>query len=240
MNTPPILSIITATYNAELFLPKLIQSLRDQIDKDFEWIVADGASTDGTLELLKSVNDFQIKILSKKDHGIYDALNRGIEASSAAFYLVVGADDILYPNCIKDYKSALAVDAEIVTAWIDSNEGVLKPKSLPDWWARQFSYVSGHSVGAVFRKSLHDQYGYYSKKFPIAADQYFIQKAVQGGATVKHLDVVVGKFDSTGVSSIDILGTITESYRIQILLGKNKFFQTLFVILRLLKNLSKI
>src|SRR5699024_1576503 len=92
------LSIITATFNAVEYLPTLIESLRKQQDKDFEWVVADGASTDGTLELLESIDDLNIQITSREDFGIYDALNRGIKACSGEFYLVMGADDVLYPN----------------------------------------------------------------------------------------------------------------------------------------------
>lgn len=69
------LSVITATYNAIEYLPSLIECLRKQEDQDFEWVVADGASTDGTLELLESITDLNIVITSQEDFGIYDALN---------------------------------------------------------------------------------------------------------------------------------------------------------------------
>src|SRR5690554_463607 len=113
------LSIITATYNAMDHLPNLIECLRNQEDQDFEWVVADGASTDGTLELLQSITDLNIIITSQEDFGIYDALNRAIKLCGSEFYLVMGADDFLYPNGVKDYKEAIVDGVDVVTALID-------------------------------------------------------------------------------------------------------------------------
>ena len=62
---PLKLSIITATWNAENFLPRAIKSLEKQTDKDFEWIISDGSSTDSTLEILKNVEGINIKIISQ-------------------------------------------------------------------------------------------------------------------------------------------------------------------------------
>ena len=120
---PTKLSVITATYNAEKFLSRVIKSLQEQIDKDFEWIISDGASSDSTLEILKSTEGINIKVISGEDFGIYDALNRGIKACNGEFYLVIGADDELYPNAIQNYKEAIEDGVDIITAYIDTNNG---------------------------------------------------------------------------------------------------------------------
>ena len=235
------LSVITAAYNAVEHLPKLIESLRNQEDKDFEWVVADGASTDGTLELLQSITDLNIKISSQEDFGIYDALNRAIKISSGEFYLVVGADDFLYPNAIKDYKSEISGNFDIVTASIKCGGKIYFAGCRGrSWFSGMAEYVSSHAVGAIYRRSLHDKFGFYSRKFPIAADQLFTLKAIRGGANVKIIKKEVGFFNDSGVSSVDVLGTLTELYRIQLVLGQNKCVQTLLFILRLLKNYKKL
>ncbi len=106
------LSIITATYNAAEHLPRLIESLLAQTDQDFEWVVADGASTDGTLELLEQARPKFRRVIvdSRPDFGIYDALNRAVKLSTGKFYLVLGADDELFPGGIEAYKKELMVD----------------------------------------------------------------------------------------------------------------------------------
>ncbi|MEN9258541.1 MAG: glycosyltransferase [Gloeomargarita sp. SRBZ-1_bins_9] len=98
----PLLSVVTATYNAAHDLPRLIASLAAQTDQDFEWVVADGVSTDGTLELLEQARQKLQRVVvdSRPDFGIYDALNRAVKLASGEYYLVVGADDMLFPEAI--------------------------------------------------------------------------------------------------------------------------------------------
>lgn len=237
---PTKLSVITATYNAEKFLSRVIKSLQRQSDKDFEWIISDGASSDSTLEILKSTEGINIKVISGEDFGIYDALNRGIKACNGEFYLVIGADDELYPNAIEDYKKNIEDDIDIITACIDTNNGKIEPNSGPKWLKGQFHYISGHAVGSIYRISLHQKFGYYSRKFPIAADQLFVLTVANCGAQIKILKSVVGKFSNDGVSSVDILGTLCEFYRVQVVMGENKFLQTVLFVLRLIKNFGKI
>ena len=237
---PTRLSVITATYNAEKFLSRVIKSLQEQTDKDFEWIISDGASSDSTLEILKSTEGINIKVISGEDFGIYDALNRGIKACNGEFYLVIGADDELYPNAIEDYKKNIEDGIDIITACIDTNNGKIEPNSGPKWLKGQFLYISGHAVGSIYRTGLHQKFGYYSRKFPIAADQLFVLTAANNGANIKTLKSVIGKFSNDGVSSVDILGTLCEFYRVQVVMGENKFLQTVLFVLRLIKNFGKI
>lgn len=241
---PVKLSIITATWNAEKFLPRLIKSLQAQTDMDFEWVIADGASTDSTLEILKAVEGLNIKVLSQEDFGIYDALNRGIKACNGEFYLVMGADDELYPNGVGDYKNAIENGVDIVTASIETKNGISKvaDKGIRSrsWFSGMSAYVSGHAVGSIYRKSLHDEFGYYSRKYPIVADQLFVLKARKGNAEIKQVDEVVGKFDDGGVSGTDNIGFLTEMFRLQLGIGENKSLQTILFILRLFKNYKDI
>lgn len=238
---PIKLSIVTATWNAENFLPRAIKSLQQQTDKDFEWIVSDGASTDGTLEILKKVEGINIKIISKEDFGIYDALNRGIKSCNGEFYLVIGADDELYPNAVKDYKESIEDDVDIITAWIDVDCGISKAGKAPIWLYSLFNhYITGHAVGSIYCTKLHEKFGYYSRKFPIAADQLFVGQVLKAGSKVKIIKNVVGRFSNEGLSGNDTIGCLTESYRINIILGENKFLQTILFLLRLFKNFGKL
>jgi glycosyltransferase len=234
------ISVITATYNAIDHLPNLVESLRNQSDKDFEWVVADGASTDGTLEYLQSITDLNLKVISQEDFGIYDALNRGVKASSGEFYVVTGADDILYPNAISTYKAAISDDVGIITANIDVGNFIAKPKEGMAWFYGMGAIVSGHSVGCCIRRSLHEKFGYYSRNFPICADQLFIGMVFKNQVPIKAVDIVVGVFELQGLSSIDVLGMLTEFYRIQVRLGLNKYIQSFLFMLRLVKNIKNV
>ena len=239
--TLPSISIVTATYNAAALLPHLVASLRGQIDKNFEWVVADGGSSDGTVKIVEEAGETlrQVLVTSQTDFGIYDALNRAIKLSTGDYYIVLGADDTLAPDAIANYKQAIAeTNADLITAQIQSDAYARgrRVRCLP-WLYAQFAYVSGHAVGLAIKRSLHEQVGYYSRKLPIAADQLFIQKAMQMGARLSSHEFVAGYFDSHGgASSQDVLGTLLEGYRVQLALGESKWVQTTLLLVRLIKN----
>ena len=233
----PTISVVTATYNAAEYLPGLIKSLQAQTDKDFEWIVADGGSSDNTLELLAAVKDLTIKITSQADFGIYDALNRGVKMAAGEYYIVIGADDIFFPDAISELKTAIEPTTDILTANIKQNDQLIAPLNKAPWLYGMRSYVSSHSVGTLFKKALHDDFGYYSNKFPITADNFFILKVIKDKSTqLKQIDAVIGKFSDAGLSSTDTVGTLVENFRVQLMMGSNKYLQIACLFLRLLKN----
>jgi len=233
------ISVITAVYNAEDCIQHLIESLRKQNDQNFEWVVVDGLSTDSTLEILKEIDDLNIKIISEADFGIYDALNKGIKACTGEYYLVAGADDIFFQNAIKDYKAAIEDGVNMVTATIIKNGNEVKAGNGPAWQFGQGAFISNHAIGVLIKKNLHEIYGFYSRKFPISADQLFIQQCALGGIYFRKIDAIIGEFFLEGISSTDHIGALTEFFRIQILLGRNKWIQYIIYILRIFKQLKK-
>ena len=237
MEKKTTISIITATYNVVNDLPNLIESLHNQSDKDFEWVVADGASTDGTLALLKSVSNINIVTSSQPDFGIYDALNRAIKLSSGDYYIVAGADDCFYGDAIANFRQAIEHSgADIIAASAMYGSRCMQVKKGPSWLFSQFSFIAAHTLATAFRKNLHLTYGNYSRQFPIAADQYFVMRACSGGAIRYEGDFVAGKIGQGGVSSVDRIGNATEVFRVQVATGGSIFVQTLLFLLRLLKS----
>jgi len=118
----PTISVITVTFNTAKLLPGLIESLRAQTDRDFEWIVVDGASTDETIHLIKSAGDVVTNWISEPDFGIYHALNKAVRMATGQYYLVMGADDRLNPDAIAQYREhAYRSKADIITAMIMRN-----------------------------------------------------------------------------------------------------------------------
>lgn len=236
----PTLSIVTATYNAESYLPHLIASLVAQTDPDFEWVVADGGSTDQTLDLINAAKS-QLKTIivdSRPDFGIYDALNRAVKLASGDYYVVVGADDVLFPEAVANYKRACAeTGADFVTACYYDGDKLIAGIRQPAWeWLRgMHAYVTGHAVGLAIRRDLHKKAGEYSRYFPLLADQLFILQAIHQGARVVLRDFIAGRYYSQGRSSRDVLGFILELYRIQVKMGHSLTFQTLLLLYRLIR-----
>jgi len=229
-------SVVTATCNAVEHLPNLIESLREQTDRDFEWVVADGASDDGTLELLNTITDLNITISSQPDFGIYDALNRAIRMSSGEYYIVAGADDIFDIDAISNFRRAIdKSSADIVVANARYRHRPVNVRKGPAWLFGHVALIASHTLATAFKKDLHRLYGFYSNKFPIAADQLFVMQVCKGGASCYESDFVAGEIGCEGVSSVDQAGNATEVYRVQRMLGRSRVVQILLLVLRLLK-----
>lgn len=235
------ISVVTATYNSVAQLPRLIGSLRAQTDKDFEWVVADGGSTDGTLALLRDTTDLKAVISSQPDCGIYDALNRAIKMSSGEYYVVIGADDRFSSNAIADFrKAALESGADIVAARVMSRGQLLRVREGKAWRYGAGAFITSHSVGTLFRKALHEQFGFYSRKLTIAADSLFVKQACLGGAKRYAASFVAGEFNAGGASTVDIAGALSDLLRVQLLTGENKPLQIALFVFRLVKHYKRI
>ena len=175
------ITIITATLNAEKYIYRLIKSLQNQTDKTFDWIVIDGGSTDSTHEAIIKTVDLNVHFFCSPDFGIYDALNKGVRRTTSGYYLIVGADDVLTPNAIESYKKTiLKCNADIITTVIKQNNKLIMPKSNFGWLYGLPGVASSHAVGMLFKVELHERFGFYSHKLPIAADQLFVKNALAG------------------------------------------------------------
>src|ERR1041384_6364869 len=92
------LSIITVNYNNRTGLERTIKSVADQTQTDIEYLVIDGGSTDGSIELIKSFGPKITEWISENDTGIYEAMNKGIMRSSGEYLLFLNSGDYLYSN----------------------------------------------------------------------------------------------------------------------------------------------
>lgn len=240
-NISPTISIITATYNAAGSLQELVESLRRQTDRGFEWIVVDGASTDGTADVLRECDDVLTNWISEPDFGIYDALNKGLKLANGEYYLVIGADDKLFANAIRDFKEAVdKSQADIVTADVLMNGKLRSIRKGPTWMFGASALISAHATGTIFRRRLHEHFGMYSRKFPIAADSLFVKQVCLGGIKPYHASFVAGEFGTMGVSSVDVAGILSEFFRVQLLTERCKLLQLVIYVMRLLKHWNRL
>lgn len=96
MEGKPKISIIIPTYEASKTLSVALESILEQSFTDYEILIIDGLSTDNTVEIAKSYNDKRIRIISERDNGIYDAMNKGIRLAEGEWIYFLGSDDRLY------------------------------------------------------------------------------------------------------------------------------------------------
>jgi glycosyltransferase involved in cell wall biosynthesis len=110
----PVLTLITVTFNAGAVLERTLRSVRAQTVQEFEYLVIDGASTDGTLALVRAAGDVVTRWVSEPDRGIYDAMNKGLALATGEYVWFLNAGDELHDHCvIERFYERLADDADV-------------------------------------------------------------------------------------------------------------------------------
>lgn len=238
------ISIITATFNSEKFVSGLISCLRQQSSINFEWIVADGGSTDRTLKLLGDVDDIDLVIDSRPDHGIYDAINRALGLATGDYYVVVGSDDVLYPDAIERMYDALDKyeNTDVIVFGVKFGDELRTAYWRPaSGWLGASHVVTAHSVGMLIRKSLHQVVGVYSLSFPLCAEALFIKRLLLlPQFRIATCASVVGEFNLDGASNSNTARGLCEGYLVQLSTEHSAMLQTLLFILRVSKNIWRI
>ncbi len=108
----PLLSVITATYNDELYIQDAIDSILNQTYRDFEYIIVDGGSKDETLNIINKYEDKIAYWKSEKDNGIGDAFNKGIQLSTGSIIGIINSDDWYETGAVEKIVDGLAFDIQ--------------------------------------------------------------------------------------------------------------------------------
>jgi len=117
------LSIITVNLNNKSGLQKTIDSVISQTYKDFEWIIIDGGSTDGSKELIEQYSQYITYWISEPDKGIYNAMNKGIVQAKGEYLQFLNSGDALYDKYVLDkILKATNITSDIITGSIFSNK----------------------------------------------------------------------------------------------------------------------
>ena len=237
-----LVTIVTSTLNAESKIEQLICSLRNQSVRNFDWIVADGGSSDRTLEILANSLDVLTRLIEGPDFGIYHGLNRAVSMVQTPYYLVIGADDTLDKDAMLYFtRAAVECEADFISGRVSTSDGeVLRPARGNPFRYGHLAYVSQHSVGTLIKTALHKQVGMYSNRFPVAADRHFILKAIKRyGATVYPLNVIVGNYSMTGTSNNQYYNTLLDIFKVDYELSNRPLTTALKSLLRYAINLGR-
>ena len=196
----PLISIITITLNAEKYLEQTIQSVFNQTYKNIEYIIVDGGSTDGTLGIIEKYKNAIDRILSEKDEGIADAMNKGISLASGDYILFLHADDYLHhDSCLEESIKFLEVTTDILTCRIQFGKDmkIITTKSFNFWT----NFKGMAHQGILCRRSLIESLHGFDVKFRICMDYDLLLRAYQNGARLRKAPVVSSVMRDTGISS---------------------------------------
>ena len=201
------LSIITVNLNNRDGLQKTIDSVISQTFKDFEWIVIDGGSTDGSRELIELYSEHFAYWVSEPDKGIYNAMNKGIRVAKGEYLQFLNSGDCLLENGTLEKVFAEQHNEKIIygDAVFTSPQGDTY-SVFPDTIRPYFFFDENLCHQATFscRKLLQESI--FDEEYKVCSDlDFFIKTIVINNCSYKHLNITVCNFDNTGVSSNRIL-----------------------------------
>lgn len=200
------ISIITINYNNLAGLENTITSVQSQSARNFEHLIIDGNSTDGSKELIERTRDNYSYWISESDHGIYDAMNKGIQNATGDYLLFLNSGDTLlndrilenvFPHLISNYDLVYG-DLYIVATDRPSFK-YSYPKFLDFTFFKQTSL--GHP-STFIKKELFDLYGLYRTDLKIVSDWAFFLKLIcKENVSYKKIDLTISHFYEGGIST---------------------------------------
>ncbi|WP_340111699.1 glycosyltransferase family 2 protein [Maribellus mangrovi] len=220
MNSLPKISIITVVFNGVQFIESTIRSVIGQNYPNFEYLIIDGKSTDGTVDLIKKYEDNIGFWVSEPDQGIYDAMNKGLKKATGDFVLFMNAGDAFYEkNTLSKIPFEQHPNADIFygeTVIIDENTGEelgLRRKKLPidlDWKHYKKGMVACHQSSLV-RKNIA---GEYNTEYKLSADIDWVIRALKKSRETVFTQTIVARFLNGGVSRKQQKNSLKERFNI--------------------------
>ena len=244
----PLFSIITVVKNDYKNIQKTIKNILLQTFKDYEYILIDGKSNDGTLQ---KINKFKKRIdlfISKKDNGIYFAMNKGLKFANGRIIVFVNSGDLLTKNALKIIEKKFKEDPKVdfVFGTVKRHyltSTIIKHGYNPHRLKYNFDFATAHSTGFFIKSESQKKIGYFNTNYKCSADYDFYYKAIVQkkliGNFTKKKDLI-GIVKSGGYSSkISFLEHLFEESKIRICNKQNVFFVIIIIFNALLKYILK-
>ena len=199
----PKLSIITVCRNEEAGIAKTAESIVTQTWQDFEWIVIDGASTDGTLDKLKPYAGRIERLVSEPDSGIYNAMNKGIRLAQGEYLIFMNGGDAFHHPEVLEEVFAQNPDGDVLYGDATVFErGKERRRKAPPTISSPLYFVYGTiSHQATFiRRELFLKYGEYDETLTLSSDHKHWIIFALNGCRFQYTGVITAMFDMNGLS----------------------------------------
>lgn len=200
-----LLSIITINYNNANGLKKTVKSVVNQTLNVFEYIIVDGSSDDGSVEIIESLKIEDLSYIIEPDSGIYNAMNKGITKASGEYLLFLNSGDVFLnkdslDSVIKylDGNNSF-VGCNLVLDYPDHKEERIHPENI------SFSYLLQKTVyhpSTFIKRAMFETYGLYDETYKIVSDWEFFFKTIGlNGESFLQVSIALTLFDMSGLSS---------------------------------------
>lgn len=210
------LSIITINYNNAAGLKKTLDSVASQTCTDFEHIIVDGASTDGSVDIIREYENTlasrlsplasHLTWLSEPDTGIYNAMNKGVRLAKGEYTLMLNSGDYLVDEHVTEKVLPLLDGTDIIQGNTieDINDKKYRNRGYSKSDIDFFDVMKGFFLhqASFCRRDMFDKYGMFDESYRIIGDtKFFMTSLGMNNASFKYVDVDIANYDITGISA---------------------------------------
>ncbi len=195
----PKISIITVCYNAQDFIEETIVSVINQNYPNMEYIIIDGGSKDATLSIIEKYRQKIDYLISEKDNGVFDAMNKGIRASNGEWLNFMNAGDFFVDNNVLKninfdlYKQDALIYGKSITN--DTERKIFKTESL------HYGYIPACHQAMFFNRSVTGSELYYTSEFLLLNDYELVNRLYLKKYTFSVLNLLIANYAPDGISS---------------------------------------
>jgi len=239
------ISIITSVYNNNETIEDAIKSVLYQSYENIEYVVVDGGSSDGTLDIIEKYKDQIDVLVSEPDKGIYDGLNKGLDLATGDVVAFLHSDDLYSDENTIEHVASVFEKEDVDGVYGDL---IYTPKEdtskvLRYWKSKDFhpdllkqGWMPAHPT-FFLKKEIYNKYGKFDLSFKIAGDYDFMLRVLSAGIKVKYLPEVIYKMRVGGESNKSLKNIILKSKEDLRVLKRNNIGG---VATLLIKNFSKV
>lgn len=198
----PLLTVITVVFNGEKYLEETILSVISQSCDNIEYVIIDGGSTDGTIDIIRKYEHAISYWISEKDHGIYDAMNKGIRLATGSYVHLLNAGDVYTHSNVFSADMFMGDQHDFLCFTVEKRRGGKRDGRI--WTVKptiniKCDFVDCGHPGLIVKKSFYKKHQY-DTSYQIAADCIFIYSYVKPKDAVLYPYSLV-LMDGEGVSS---------------------------------------
>lgn len=237
MNYQPKVSIITVCFNSVKTIRDTIESVINQTYKNIEYIIIDGGSTDGTVDIIREYEPYIAKWVCEPDNGIYDAMNKGIRMSTGEIIGIINSDDWYALDCISSvvhtFTSESKPDIVHGNIVICDEEGALLYciKGKNDIKKEIFKRMTVFHPTMFVKKEVYENERLYNSNYVIAGDYDFLFNIIRGNYLVEYLDKELAFMRLGGISNKKYFKSAMECFTIR-LNNRQKLLFNIFITLK--------
>lgn len=195
----PLVSIITVVYNGAAHLQQTIESVLGQTYAPIEYVIVDGASTDGSVAIIKNYAHRLQWWCSEKDSGISEAFNKALQHCRGAIIGIINSDDWYEPNAVQQAVNALTA-ADAVYGWMQLHKAN-KIKLIKGNHTLLHKKMSVPHPTLFIKKGVYERVGYFDEGLQYAMDYDLMLRMQQAGCRIQYLPVTIAHMRSGGRSN---------------------------------------